>query len=298
MESAGEGGSTPSEARNPCTIESAPDAERDPTGKFLKNALPSYIIKEGPIWDLCKKLSPDFDFDQVTVNRFVDSKQCQWHLDKNNNGTSRWAMMGDCTGGALTLGDGRRFSQKRRWYEYDGAKTAHAVEPFVGERLTVVLYKTSDAVNMVSDGVVDAAVRRYPGRCPCDCVEPILAVKKSYRNVGKKEKQEELQALQSSKDTMLKQVNLEWQGKVEQLCAEQRNVLYRLEQEKQQLQQRVVQEKEQAVESMQREKEAALELHMQRKSHKGGVRSTSLDRFQSKNMAGKLRKVNRLYDDY
>ena len=28
--------------------------------------------------------------------------------------------------------------------------------------------------------------------CQCDCVEPVRAIKKSYRNVGKKEKQEEL----------------------------------------------------------------------------------------------------------
>ena len=49
-------------------------------------------------------------------------------------------MMGSFRGGALWLADGRRFTQKWKWYQYDGAKIAHGVEPFVGERLSVVLY--------------------------------------------------------------------------------------------------------------------------------------------------------------
>ena len=49
-------------------------------------------------------------------------------------------MMGDFAGGALMLADGRRFTEKWKWYQYDGAKVAHGVEPFEGERLSVVLY--------------------------------------------------------------------------------------------------------------------------------------------------------------
>merc|ERR1712185_609230 len=40
------------------------DAERDQYG-FLKHSLPSDIITFGPIWELCKLLSPDFEFDTV-----------------------------------------------------------------------------------------------------------------------------------------------------------------------------------------------------------------------------------------
>ena len=49
-------------------------------------------------------------------------------------------MLGDCTGGALRLADGRRFVRTRRWHRYNGALVEHSVEKFKGERLTVVLY--------------------------------------------------------------------------------------------------------------------------------------------------------------
>ena len=51
--------------------------------------------------------------------------------------------MGDCQGGALRLEDGRKFDQKYKWYTYNGAEVAHEVEPFVGERLSIVLYDDS-----------------------------------------------------------------------------------------------------------------------------------------------------------
>ena len=49
-------------------------------------------------------------------------------------------MMGKFSGGALMLADGRRFTMKWKWYQCDGAQVAHGVEPFEGERLSVVLY--------------------------------------------------------------------------------------------------------------------------------------------------------------
>ena len=119
----------------------APDAERDRTGKYHKTALPSDVVKDGhPIFELCRFLAPpDFDFNMVQVNRFRNHKQCQPHVDKRNVGDSLWAMLGDCTGGALRLADGRRFVRKRRWHRYNGALVEHSVEKFKGERLTVVL---------------------------------------------------------------------------------------------------------------------------------------------------------------
>ena len=68
-------------------INLSPGARREPSGKFLQDALPSYVITDGPIFEICKRLAPNFSFSQVTVNRFVDSKQCEWDLDKNNRGT-------------------------------------------------------------------------------------------------------------------------------------------------------------------------------------------------------------------
>ena len=49
-------------------------------------------------------------------------------------------MMGDFEGGALELEDGRRSTEKYKWYRYNGSVTAHGVAPFSGDRITCVLY--------------------------------------------------------------------------------------------------------------------------------------------------------------
>ena len=70
-------------------------------------------------------------------------------------GDSLFAMMGDFEGGALELEDGRRFSEKYKWYRYNGAVTAHGVAPFSGERITCVLYTEpprTEAYELRSDG--------------------------------------------------------------------------------------------------------------------------------------------------
>ena len=94
-----------------------PDAPRDPTGRFLQQRLPSDLVRDGPIYDLCKAMNPDFEFDAVQVNKFTAPDQCQMHKDSKNRGQSRWALLGNCTGGGLILEDGRHFKQKRRWRE-------------------------------------------------------------------------------------------------------------------------------------------------------------------------------------
>ena len=94
------------------------DAERDQYG-FLKHSLPSDLITSGPIWELCKLLSPDFEFDTVTLNKFVHHEQCQHHWDRRNVGDSRIAFVGNFKGGALKLDDGRRFIKKRVWHTYN-----------------------------------------------------------------------------------------------------------------------------------------------------------------------------------
>ena len=48
--------------------------------------------------------------------------------------------MGEFEGGALELEDGRRFTEKYKWYKYNGSVTAHGVAPFSGGRITCVLY--------------------------------------------------------------------------------------------------------------------------------------------------------------
>ena len=103
----------------------APDAPRRRDGKLVK-AIPSDMIFEGhPIFELCKKLNPDFKFNVVTLNRFTEPKECQLHKDKDNLGNSRIIFLGDFAGGALWLAGGRLFDQKRIWYEYNGSQVAH-----------------------------------------------------------------------------------------------------------------------------------------------------------------------------
>ena len=108
--------------------------------------------------------------------------------------------MGPLRGGALELADGRRFEKKRKWHQYNGAEVEHRVQPFRGERLTVVLFSEPEKCAIdTSDSPGDEAPQGERERAApapqaicCDCVEPLLGVKKSYRNVGRKERQEEL----------------------------------------------------------------------------------------------------------
>ena len=110
-----------------------PDGARDQWG-YLAEKIPSDRVTEGPIFDLCRRMNPGFDFDEVQVNKFLNHKQCQMHYDKHNVGESRIAMCGPFKGGALRLEGGQRFDRKRVWYQYNGALTRHGVAPFRGER--------------------------------------------------------------------------------------------------------------------------------------------------------------------
>ena len=78
--------------------------------------LPSDVIQwnttEGQeIYHLCKLLNPDFEFEFVTVNKFVNAEQCVHHHDTGNKGLSRLIMFGPFEGGALVLDDGRIFGE-------------------------------------------------------------------------------------------------------------------------------------------------------------------------------------------
>ena len=95
-----------------------PHAERDQYGK-LKEKLPSDVITDGPIFYLVKLLNPDLHFQFVTINKFKNADECKHHFDTGNKGPSRIIMFGNFVGGALVLDDGRVFSEKRVWHEYD-----------------------------------------------------------------------------------------------------------------------------------------------------------------------------------
>ena len=96
-------------------------------------------IRSGPIFRLLKEMWPDLPFNVVQLNKFKTHGQCQWHVDRKNVGDSLLAMMGEFDGGALRLDDGRLFSQKYKWYKYNGAVVGHEVFPFKGEWITCAL---------------------------------------------------------------------------------------------------------------------------------------------------------------
>ena len=117
-----------------------PGAPKDARG-YLKEGLPSMTIRSGTIFRLLKEMRPDFPFNVVQLNKFSSHRQCQWHVDRKNVGDSLFAMMGSFEGGALTFDDGKLFSQKYKWYKYNGALVGHEVLPFTGERITCILYQ-------------------------------------------------------------------------------------------------------------------------------------------------------------
>ena len=95
----------------------------------------------------------------------------------------------------MWLADGRRFWRKRRWHRFNGAEVAHRVESFRGERCSLILYNHPKVVGAQEkvQRVSEEPVSTGSVWCDtCEAPERVLAVKKSYRNVGKREKQEEL----------------------------------------------------------------------------------------------------------
>ena len=94
---------------------------------------PSFI--EQRLIDNIKEVT-EFDFNQVTLNYNHLMKP---HKHKNE-GISYAILLGDFEGGALCVEDGNRFEEKNVWFTFNGKKN-HWVEPFSGERYSLILYK-------------------------------------------------------------------------------------------------------------------------------------------------------------
>ena len=69
------------------------------------------------------------------LNKNLKSKP---HVDKNNVGDSYIIALGDFTGGELSI-EGQSHNIRNRWKRFDGRK-AHWVEPFLGERYSIVFF--------------------------------------------------------------------------------------------------------------------------------------------------------------
>ena len=107
--------------------------------KILAKPIQSQALKAGPIFDAVKKMHPWTT--QVTLNKNFASSA---HRDKKNQGSSAIALFGPFTGGALMVQEPqglRKITEKRKWHIFNGARDEHWVEPFKGDRWSVVAYR-------------------------------------------------------------------------------------------------------------------------------------------------------------
>ncbi len=93
---------------------------------------PSFI--EQKVIDNIKQCT-DFEFNQVTLNY---NHQMTPHKHKNQ-GVSQAILLGEFFDGALCVEDGSRFDIVNEWFTFNGTLN-HWVEPFVGERYSIILY--------------------------------------------------------------------------------------------------------------------------------------------------------------
>jgi len=91
------------------------------------------------LYSLVKKLiklhKPDFKYTTIQVNKNIQSDP---HIDKNNVGSSYIIALGDFTGGDLMI-EGERFNIRNEWKYFNGT-LGHWVEPFEGERFSLVYF--------------------------------------------------------------------------------------------------------------------------------------------------------------
>jgi hypothetical protein len=84
---------------------------------------------------LIAEYHPDFKYTTIQVNKNLE---CKPHIDQNNVGDSYAIAFGEYTGGELVV-EGEAFNIRNRWKRFDGRK-AHWVEPFHGERYSLVFF--------------------------------------------------------------------------------------------------------------------------------------------------------------
>ena len=86
--------------------------------------------------DIVKLYNPDFKYTRFQVNYNVE---CIPHKDGKNIGESLIFSVGDYTGGELMV-DGEPIDIYKRPYLFNGALKEHWVNPFEGDRFSVIYY--------------------------------------------------------------------------------------------------------------------------------------------------------------
>jgi hypothetical protein len=116
--------------------------------KFLRKPIFSNCIRSGPMLECVQRMLPGIN--ELCLNKCDPTRPMPPHRDGKNSSELSWiALFGEFTGGALCLEDGRRFEDRGVWHAFDGKNILHWVEPFEGERYSVVAY-----------------ARKHPARAP------------------------------------------------------------------------------------------------------------------------------------
>ena len=94
------------------------------------------LENKGEIYNECKRLFPNFDFNAVQINK---NWKCPKHVDGKNVGNSKIMALGDFTGGDLFV-SGKRVDIKYKPFIFNGSLEEHWTDDFEGDRYSVVLF--------------------------------------------------------------------------------------------------------------------------------------------------------------
>ena len=97
------------------------------------------------VFDMALASAPVKHYTFAQLNRSVEMKR---HVDGRNFEGSLILLLGEFTGGALCFDDGRRITQTGVWHRFDG-HLPHWVEPFEGERFSVILFNNPSLVRRI-----------------------------------------------------------------------------------------------------------------------------------------------------
>lgn len=119
------------------------------------------------IYDECKRLFPDFEFNAVQINK---NFKCPPHTDPLNVGVSLLMALGEYTGGQTfvrgkdTAGEGDAVAYDVRYnpITFNGSQCEHWVEDFEGDRYSIVLFNLK--VRLPKFSVTIPTKARY-GKC-------------------------------------------------------------------------------------------------------------------------------------
>tara|TARA_R110000765_G_scaffold151366_3_gene254002 strand:+ start:395 stop:919 length:525 start_codon:yes stop_codon:yes gene_type:complete len=101
--------------------------------------LPSASMLKNPsIYNECRRLFPDFDFESVIINKNL---LCPPHKDTNNIGDSLIIGLGDYNYGDLVIEDEHHCILYSPLI-FNGSKLTHYTDEFEGDRYSVILFNS------------------------------------------------------------------------------------------------------------------------------------------------------------